>query len=169
MILDSIWKNIFHKQSDEELLNILAEIPIFEGLSFTEIKKIRHKLHLRTYGHDEVVFEEQQPGSGMYIIQKGAIEILLTRGFKQAKHLASYKGGDFFGELALLDESPRSASAISKEPNTLLLGFFRADLVGLLETDPVIAGKIFYNLAKILGKRLRESNTMLRTLQCDEQ
>ena len=167
-MLDSIWKNIFHKQNDEELINILANIPIFEGLNPKEIKKIKHKLHLRTYGHDEVIFEEQQPGSGMYIIQKGTVDILLTRGFKEPKSLAKYGIGDFFGELALLDESPRSASAIAREPNTILMGFFRADLVSMLDTDPVISGKIFFNLAKILGKRLRESNTMLRTLQCND-
>jgi CRP/FNR family transcriptional regulator, cyclic AMP receptor protein len=168
MTLDSIWKNLFHKSSSADMVEIMSKLPIFENVSKLDIKRVYRLLHIRTYSFDEAVFEEKQPGSGMYIIQKGSIDIVIKEGFKEPKTVATYLEGDFFGEMALLDECPRSAAAIAKEDNTVLLGFFRPDLISMLDSFPQIASKIIFNLATILSTRLRESNQMLRKLQAND-
>ncbi len=168
MILDSLWKNIFHRATPEDLIKMMQKLPIFDGLTNSQLQALHAKLHIRTFTFNEPVFQEKQPGSGMYIIQKGSVDIVLLEGFKEPKILTTYHEGDFFGELALLDESPRSAAAISKENNVILLGFFRPDLIEMLASEPTIAASIIFNLAKILGARLRESNQMLRKLQCEQ-
>ncbi|MCK4448175.1 MAG: cyclic nucleotide-binding domain-containing protein, partial [Candidatus Marinimicrobia bacterium] len=72
--------------------------------------------------------------------------------------------GDFFGELSLLDEEVRSASAIAKDHSTLL-GFLRPDLFSLLERNPELGNKILLNLARVIGARLRKTNELLAESQ----
>ena len=67
---------------------------------------------------------------------------------------------NFFGEMALLDEEPRSAIAEASEPSTLI-GFFRPDLMTLVSRFPELGNKILINLSKVLAERLRESNKIL--------
>ena len=64
------------------------------------------------------------------------------------------KNGEFFGELALLDESPRSATATAGE-KTQILGFFRPDFLNLLSTEPKLGAKVLLKLSQILAMRLR--------------
>ena len=70
------------------------------------------------------------------------------------------KEGNFFGELTLLDEKSRSAAAVSRE-NSVILGFFRPDLLDLLKRKPSFGIKILLNLASIIGDRLRDTNEKL--------
>jgi CRP/FNR family cyclic AMP-dependent transcriptional regulator len=72
--------------------------------------------------------------------------------------------GDFFGEMALLLESPRTASAVAHEP-TKLLGFFQPDLFSLLETKPKTGNKILLHLAQMIAERLRQSTIENRYLK----
>ena len=106
---------------------------------------------LAGHGHDEVIIEENKPGVGMYIIESGKVNITLG---KENKLLVLLSNGDFFGEMALILEGQRTASAIATEP-TKLLGFFQPDLFNLLETSPKTGNKILYRLAQMIAERLR--------------
>ena len=90
----------------------------------------------------------------MYVILEGEIEI---KDPKSGNLFANLSSGDFFGELALLDEEPRSASALCNKP-TRLIGFFRTDLLTLIQRYPELGNKILLNLARVLGERLRQTN-----------
>ena len=90
----------------------------------------------------------------MYVILDGKIEI---KDPETGSIFASLNSGDFFGELALLDEEPRSASAVCNEPSRLI-GFFRSDLLTVIERYPKLGNKILLNLSRVLGERLRETN-----------
>ena len=70
-------------------------------------------LHEREYQTDEVIFRQDEPGMGMYIIASGTVTIISEPSSMQWSELGE---GEFFGEIALLDEHPRSASAIAKTP-----------------------------------------------------
>ena len=72
--------------------------------------------------------------------------------------------GDFFGEIALLDESPRTATAISLG-DSKILGFYRTDLYELVERRPKLAIKIIVNLARVVSERLRHSNSQAQELR----
>jgi CRP-like cAMP-binding protein len=108
----------------------------------------------------EDIFIQGVPGAGMYIILEGEVSILVE---PENKEIALLKEGEFFGELALLDESPRSATARSKEGCTVL-GFFQSDLFSLLERSPKLGAKIILRLARIIGERLKFSNEQIFVL-----
>ncbi len=153
---DTMWGNIFRRQvkSETSIYAVLAKIPIFKDLTKREIKAIERILHRRTYETGEIIFHEGDPGVGMYIIEEGHVNITLG---KQEKLLAVLSNGEFFGEIALLSETPRTATAVSVNQSKML-GFFQSDLFGLLETDPKMGNKIMHRLAQMIADRLRFSN-----------
>jgi len=159
----NFWGNIFKKDTDPSSLNvtdILKMIPIFQNLSKRDLKKVAGIIYDRVYQPGEFLFEKDQPGAAMYIIKKGAIKILAPGPQNEEVVLATLETGDFVGELALLDDSPRSASAMAVE-KTEALAFFREDLNKLLNTNPETASRIFKELALIIGKRLKATNEQL--------
>lgn len=162
----TIWKNIFsgrsvRKGSTHELL---SRVPAFAHLSFRELKEVAAIVHKREYRAGEPVFHQGDPGLGMYIIQEGSVSIVISETDGGKKELAVLTEGDFFGELALLDESPRSADALCKT-DCLLIGFFRPDLLEMIERKPGLGVKIVTKLAEIVGERLRKTDKELSKLK----
>jgi CRP-like cAMP-binding protein len=109
------------------------------------------------YKTEESIFKKMAPSEGMYVIVTGNVNILDP---DTGTSFTSLRDNDFFGELALLDEEPRSASAIAKSPSKLI-GFFRTDLLTLMKRYPELGNKILLNLSRILGERLRKTNEEL--------
>ena len=97
----------------------------------------------------------------MFIIVAGQVEIVQSGDEGQILRLATLGPGDFFGEQALLDESPRTASAIAAEPCEAV-GFFRPDLLELMEANPRIGMKIVMRLSQMISVRLRQTNRLLK-------
>ncbi len=154
--MKSLWQNIFkdRNQKEESISSILKRIPIFEDLSGKELKAIEHIMHRRNYKAGEPIFRQGDAGVGMYVIEKGRVQIIL----EPAGHvLAELEHGEFFGELALLDESPRSATA-QAAVDCKMLGLFQPDLFGLIERDPALGVKVVVHLASIIGERLKAAN-----------
>jgi CRP/FNR family cyclic AMP-dependent transcriptional regulator len=153
---DTMWGNVFRKNSKNKasIYSVLSKIPIFTDLTKREMRAIERILHRRTFKESEIIFNEGDPGVGMYIIEKGRVNIILG---KEKKLLAVLSDGEFFGEIALLSETPRTAGATSVM-DTHMLGFFQSDLFGLLETNPSIGNKILFRLAQMIADRLRFSN-----------
>jgi len=161
-----IWENIVYRKKSElsDTMQVLAKVPIFADLDEKEIVEIEKIVHRRKYKKGEPIFRMGDPGLGMYIIVEGSVEIVEELDNEERKHLADLGNGSFFGDLALLDESPRSASAIAKV-DCDIIGFFRPDLVDLLYRKPQQGIKILWALARIIGERLRRTNEQLTNLQ----
>lgn len=163
-IMHVLWSNVFRKRrggaDGAQVIDILKRIPVFEDLNRRELAAIERILHRRSYRKEEVIFHEGDPGVGMYIIETGSVQILSSNG---GPVLADLTEGEFFGELALLDESPRSATAIARA-ECQILGFFQPDLFGLIERNPRLGVKIVLRLARSIGERLRRANDQLQTL-----
>jgi|APFre7841882590_1041340.scaffolds.fasta_scaffold19126_1 CRP-like cAMP-binding protein len=155
-ISNVILQKIRGKEGD--ILPVLRTIPIFEGLGFNDLKKIELIVHKRTFMPNEIIFYERQPGAGMYIIKKGLIKLTKTVNEERVK-ISELKDGEFFGEMSLLDEYPRSAEATAVE-KTEVLGIFRPDLFDLIESNPKLGYKILLRLSKSLASRLRETTEM---------
>jgi CRP-like cAMP-binding protein len=153
---DTLWGNVFRKEniSEHSIYQVLAGIPIFEDLSKKELRAIERILHKRTYKADEVLFHEGDPGVGMYIIESGRVNITLG---KEEKLLAVLSDKEFFGEIALLSETPRTATATAVTESKIL-GFFQSDMMDLVETNPRMGTKVLLKLARMIGDRLRFSN-----------
>jgi CRP/FNR family transcriptional regulator, cyclic AMP receptor protein len=163
---NALWKNIFserviHKGSTEE---VLSKVPAFVDLTARELKVVASIVHKREYRTGEPVFYQGDPGLGMYIIQDGEVSITISGKDGEARELAVLGDGDFFGELSLLDESPRSADAICKT-DCLLIGFFRPDLFELIEKHSTLGNKIVLKLAEIVAQRLRHTDKELSKLK----
>ena len=156
--MEALYKNFFRKKDNADpVLKALEMIPIFENLLKKELKNIAQLTHEREYKLKEYVFKKHAPAEGMYVILHGEIQI---KDPKSGNIFANLHSGDFFGELALLDEEPRSASAVSKIPSRLI-GFFRTDLLTLMKRSPELGNKILLNLSRVLGERLRRTNQEL--------
>ena len=158
--MNNLWGNIFNRHKKEGGREILKKIPVFEDLSNNDISLIERILHYREYKPDEVVFSQGTPGFGMYIIEDGSVSIVSEPSMNV---MAELQSGDFFGELALLDDSPRSATAIAKTSCGMLC-FFRSDLFDLISRKPQIGVKILLCLAKTIGERLKKANEEIHVL-----
>jgi CRP-like cAMP-binding protein len=159
--MDSLWSNIFRRSDDESVHALLRDIPLFADLSRRELSAIEDILHRREYERDEVLFRQGNPGVGMYIIQEGRIEIMYE---PTQDTLAELEDGDFFGELALLNDTPRSASAVAREPS-VLFGLFRPDLLGLFDRSPSLGIQILLRMSRVISERLIQSNDQVQRLR----
>jgi len=160
------WKEVFKaKIKPASMEEMLSKIPVFEKLEVKELRQIATIVHRRQYSKGEYVFYQGDPGLGMYVVEKGKVGIVVGDNGSQ-KEVTELGDGDFFGEISLLDESPRSASIIVKE-DSHLIGFFRPDLFELIERTPKTGLKIIVKLAEMIGERLRHMNSEFSKLRAE--
>lgn len=145
---------------------ILRTIPIFSSLSYEQINRLARLTSLRLCRKDEVIFYEDEPGDFFFVILSGRIKVTLlgipdrfTRGYGREVVLSTLGPGDFFGEMALVDDEPRSATAVALEDSELLC-LHRSDFQSAL-TD--FRG-VTHALLRSLTSRLRRANHNLATL-----
>lgn len=159
-----LWENIFKFQKSEHMSKIafLKSIPFFSKLRKKQLLEVSNILHGRVYDKDEFIFEMNQPGAALFLIQEGEVSIEVKSETEEITKIATLRDHSFFGELALLDEAPRSASARSVT-RTQAWALFRSDLLKLSETRPDIACEIYKILANMIGERLKTTNKLLKT------
>jgi CRP-like cAMP-binding protein len=138
----------------------LKMIPIFTDLGRRELAAVERILHRREYHAGEIIFRQDEPGLGMYIIESGRVKIRADGSLDKVTELGD---GEFFGELPLLDGGTRSATAEAKTP-CRIYGFFQPDLFALIERNPRLGVKIVMSLAAIIGMRLRAANERVEAL-----
>ena len=97
----------------------------------------------------------------MYVILSGEVSIVQQGTDGQQLELAQFGPGDFFGDQVLLDESPRTASVLTRS-TTRAIGFFRPDLLELIERNPRLGLKIVMRLSQMISVRLRQTNRLLK-------
>ncbi len=158
-----LFSNVLLTKRDEEIAKILKTIHIFENLSPSERAKIAKFFREQKYDPKERIVKEGESGDRMFVIEMGAVKVAKELTDKKEKVLANLVDGDCFGEMALLDGSPRSASvyAISK---VTMLELYRVSLMEMLDKEPRLGVKVLYNLAKIMAERIRESGDKIRDI-----
>ena len=156
------WENIFKgwNQSESKTVVTLKQVPVFKNFTNKEFLELEKLIHHRQYKINDFIFKNRAPGEGMYIIMQGSVKITIDTRNENENILAELEEGDFFGELALFDDEPRSANAIATT-DSQLLGFFTQDLMSLQERNPILGQKILFNLGGVLGERLRGTNSLL--------
>jgi len=148
---------LFSRQEEFPRHKQLKALSLFSTLSPRELKTVDALLHQRSFIKDEVIFDQGEEGQALYIIESGQV-LICRQGQPGGGRIAELGPGRLFGELALLDNSPRVAQARAAE-NCVLAVLFRADFLGLLQTHALIASKISLQLARHIGQRLRETVT----------
>ena len=159
MPFKSIWENPFKKSAADHESDIafFSKVPIFDTLTRRQKLKINSLIHIRHFNKDEIVFRQDDPGVGLYIVRDGQVEVYREYDDKTRNKIASLKKGDFFGDISLLNDSPRSATVVASQ-KTVLLGFFKTDLLNLMDSDPKLGVRFVYQLARIVAERLRLVN-----------
>ena len=135
---------------------LLRSIELFEGLTDQDLAELGASLQRRQFAAGCMVFSQGDNGDSMYIVESGDINIHLPGEASRRISLKDIARGEYFGELALFDEKPRSASALATT-ETVLLELQRRTLEGYLENRPKVALAIL----RTMSERLRETNTML--------
>jgi CRP/FNR family cyclic AMP-dependent transcriptional regulator len=129
----------------------LSRCPLFEQADARMLEPLASRLRRRRFRRNEVIFHQGDPGDSMHIVASGAIKIVLPSAEGEEAIIATLQPGDFFGELALLDGGPRSASATAVEPSeTLVLP--RAVLMELLGTVEDLGERLLVGLARELRR-----------------
>lgn len=152
-----------HEGKKVSFRDTLRSIPIFSELGRRELAAVERILHKREYAEGELIFRQDEPGLGMYIIESGRVSIQTDESHNSMTELGD---GEFFGELPLLDGGSRSGTAVAKTP-CRIFGFFQPDLFSLIERNPRLGVKIVLSLAAIIGMRLRAVNERVQTLLQD--
>ncbi len=138
---------------------MLRSVPIFSELSDQDISSLARLANRRKCPKDSVVFFENEEGDFFFTILEGRIKVTILGDDGREVILSLLGPGDFFGEMALLDQEPRSATAIAVE-DTELLSLHRTDFQSVLSDNRSITT----GLIKVLTGRLRRANHQISTL-----
>ncbi len=130
----------------------LGKVSLFSGLEQNELTQLAERARHRKYKPKEAIFREGDSGSTLYIIVAGQVSIEKMSPTMETVHIAQRGPGEHFGEMALLDDQPRSADAVTATHCDLLM-LDRPMLKSILERNPAIA----WNLIRSLSSRLREA------------
>ena len=143
-------------KSSEASALALKGVPFFVNLNESEISSLAGKLIIRRFSPNQIIFHLGDPAGLLYIISTGKVKISYSTAEGQEAVLAILGAGDFFGELALLDDSPRSASAETlKDTETLTL--HRDEFLNYLDNNPAFARHVL----NVLARRIRHLNNQI--------
>jgi CRP/FNR family cyclic AMP-dependent transcriptional regulator len=132
-------------QSDQ-ISRALMAVPLFANLPPGVIDALASKVRRRRYAAGEVIFHEGDPGRALCIIESGRVKIVSVSEQGQEALLAVMGPGEFFGELALFDDMPRSADVAAMEA-TQTLNLAREDFFSIVDRFPAVTRQIFGVLA----------------------
>ncbi len=136
---------------DNFAVDALARCPLFEHASRNILESLAQRLRRRRFRRNEVIFHQGDPGDALHIVAAGAVKILLPSAEGDEAIIATLRPGDFFGELALLDGAPRSATAAAlDQADTLVLP--RPVFIELLDTLPGLRDALLAGLAHELRR-----------------
>ena len=142
---------------------LLARINLFAGLSPVHLKRIEALGVVEEHAGGGLVFTEGSVGDKVYLILEGKIRISRTVPGLGEETLAILGAGDYFGEMALIDDFPRSADARVYEGARLFV-IAKAELEQLLFIDRDLAYELLWNFVRTLSNRLRETNDKMTFL-----
>lgn len=132
-------------------LDVLKGMQMFRFLAFKELAQVAAVSQTVEVGKDQTIFSLGQPGDAMYIVASGAVKLV-----KGDKLVAELGRGHHFGELALVERSTRSLTAVAAEPTRLVV-LGRKDFLDLIKREPAAAVKMLWSFVQVLGQRLRKT------------
>ena len=146
-----------------ELPDEVIKSPLFAGVDSTAREMAAQAFRTLSIPSGKTVFEAGDDGYALYIIKRGKVKVSHSNLDDKEKVLAYLGPGEVFGEMSLVDESPRSATATAIKP-TVLYALYKEEYWGLIGRYPRVA----HNLARIIARRLREMNHEVEVLTFNE-
>lgn len=166
-----LWENVFKKErKQQDVVEILKANYLFALLSRKELRFVKDIVHIRTYRPGEFVFRQGEVGVGMYIVVNGAVDVHVEdlqaeESERTSMLITRLTAGDFFGELSLVEDNGRRTATAVASDETSLIGFFKPDLLEIVDRSPSTGAKIVLRLAQVLGKRLKETTHKVSELK----
>jgi len=136
-------------------VDVLRAMPLFKHLTYKEIMRLLNVTVVRSYAVGDQIVTEGENGDELFLILSGKIR--LHKGEAFITHLGR---GAHLGEMALVDRSPRSASATAEEPSRALM-LRRKDFYEIIRKEPVLATKLLWSFVQVLTERLRKTTAEL--------
>lgn len=147
----------------DQRITVLKKIPIFAHLTYNELIRVLGVTRLTQISAGQTIIKEGDQGDEFFIILAGDISVE-----KNGQRIALLSAGTHIGEMAMVDNAPRSASAIALSDVNLLImrreGFF-----AIIRTEPVIASKLLWSFVKVLSTHLRNTNEALTESQTQKE
>lgn len=141
------------------VVETLRRVPLFAQLGDDDLDRLAAMARERPYPRNSVIVFEDDPGDALFIVGVGQVKVVLVGEDGREVILAVLGPGDFFGELALIDDEPRSAHVIAMDDARLLV-LRRDDFQQALETHPRIA----LGMLRTLSRRLRRADDQIGSL-----
>lgn len=138
---------------------VLRKVPLFSELSQADFQRVLDVARERTHPKNSVILFEDDPGDALYVVCGGQVKVVLIGEDGREVILSVLGEGEFFGEMALIDDEPRSAHVIAMEDSTLVV-LRREDFQNILMQVPAIA----LALLKELSRRLRRVDEKVGSL-----
>jgi CRP/FNR family cyclic AMP-dependent transcriptional regulator len=144
-------------------LELIQKTVLFKGSSVEETELAAGLFQERKIKQNTIIFTEKLPAEALYIIKSGQVRISIMAGEGEEKSLLLLGPGEFFGELALLQEESRLVSARAETAAELLL-LTRSDFQALVELDPRTGARLAITIAKLLAMRVKAYSARLRDM-----
>jgi CRP/FNR family transcriptional regulator, cyclic AMP receptor protein len=138
----------------------LKGLVLFQDLRDADLGRLAQALHSRTYHAGETIFLEDDIGRALFVLEAGKVELTKKAPDGSQRKIFTVEPGEFFGEMALLEQLPRTASAVAVERSKLYL-LYRSKLDALLSSNPRIGATIMTVLAQLLSARLRRASQVI--------
>lgn len=140
---------------------VLKQQPLFASLTHSELESLGSLLFEKTYTEGSTLFVEGMSGEILYLVRRGSVDILKKTPNGEEKTLARLKPGEFLGEMSLVENQPRSATAKVAEESALLV-MTKKSFQSMLEKYPAMSVKILLEFLKTANQRLRLANETLK-------
>ena len=127
--------------------DLLAQVPLFEGLSRRHLKQIAEHADEISFREREVIVEADRPGGSFFVIVEGEVKVL-----QKGRVIGRAGPGEFFGEISLLDGGPRTATVVAETPVSAIR-IFKRSFDKVVSEEPAVAAQILTTVAR----RLREA------------
>lgn len=148
----------------EEINELIKKSPLFSGFSDHQLQSVFERAEIIKFSKGEVIVEEGSPGDCLYILVEGSVDIEKRTHEGRVVKINSISGkGDFFGEMALIDILPRSATVRAGEPVTVIK-ISNSAMASFFESDEKALSTISLNIARNLCRRLRNADEAIAAL-----
>ncbi len=152
-----------HLREDMTNLELLQKSVLFKGSSTEELELVLGLFQERQIKPNSTIFTEKMPAEALYIIKSGSVKITMMAGEGEETGLLLLGPGEFFGELALIQEEARLVSARSETSVDLLL-LTRKDFQALIDLEPRTACRVVTTIARLLAMRVKAYSERLKEL-----